>query len=40
VLMPNLRLNAAEIQDLLTHIEEESRRKEPHGHGDPEGHRQ
>jgi protein SCO1/2 len=33
VVMPNLRLNASEIQALLTYIEEESRRKEDAGLG-------
>jgi len=40
VVMPNLRLNAAEIQALLTHIEEESRRMEQRHHGDHHGHPQ
>jgi hypothetical protein len=31
--MPNLRLNASEIQALLTYIEEESRRKVDAGPG-------
>jgi hypothetical protein len=30
VAMPNLRLGDVEIQALLAHIEEESRRREPH----------
>jgi len=37
VLMPNLRLSPDEIQALLTYIEEETRRRETHGHGDPQG---
>ncbi len=36
--MPNLRLNDVEIQALLDYIEEESRRVEPHNHGDHRHH--
>ncbi len=35
--MPNLRLNEAEIQALLTYIEEESRRRRQYQHGDRPG---
>lgn len=38
--MPNLRLNDAEVQALLTYIEEESHRKEHHRHSEHHGEQQ
>jgi hypothetical protein len=36
VLMPNLKLDMTEIQDLFEYIEEESHRVEHHRHGEHE----